>query len=274
MSGGSRLFWSLSSLVLMAAAVYASDDSKSQTAPSAPPETAVKPVIDMYHGVKVRDDYRWLENGNNPDTQKWVADEMAYTRALLDPRPGRDAIHKRLTELLSIGNISVPQMAGRHYFYSKREGMQNQPVLYVREGLNGTDRVLVDANQLSADGTIALDWYVPSETGKYLAYGTSPSGSEMSTLHIVETKTGTALPDTIERTRAASIAWLHDNSGFYYTRYPKKGDVPDGQEMYNRHVFYHQLGTDPDTDDNQSSAKAAIPRTGPTFIFPTTAAGC
>ena len=203
----------------------------------------------MYHGVKVRDDYRWLENGNNPDTQKWVADEMAYTRALLDPRPGRDAIHKRLTELLSIGNISVPTMAGRHYFYSKREGMQNQPVLYVREGLNGTDRVLVDANQLSADGTIALDWYVPSENGKYLAYGTSASGSEMSTLYIVETKTGTVLPDAIERTRAASIAWLHDNSGFYYTRYPKKGDVPDGQEMYNRHVFFHQLGTDPDTDD-------------------------
>src|ERR1700690_3829530 len=98
MSGGSRLFWSVS--LLMAAAVYASDDSNSPKTPAAPPETAVKPVIDMYHGVKVRDDYRWLENGNNPDTQKWVADEMAYTRALLDPRPGRDAIHKRLTELL------------------------------------------------------------------------------------------------------------------------------------------------------------------------------
>ena len=117
--------------------------------------------------------------------------------------------------------------------------MQNQPILYVREGLNGADRVLVDANQLAADGTIALDWFQPSENGKYVAYGTSPSGSEMSTLHIIETKTGTLLPDTIERTRAASIAWKLDNSGFYYTRYPKKGDVPDGQEMYNRHVFYH-----------------------------------
>jgi len=108
--------------------------------------------------------------------------------------------------------------------------------------------VLVDANQLAADGTIALDWYQASVNGKYLAYGTSPSGSEMSTLHIIETKTGTQLPDTIERTRAASIAWMLDNSGFYYTRYPKKGDVPDGQEMYNRHVFYHELGTDPETD--------------------------
>ncbi len=109
----------------------------------------------------------------------------------------------------------------------------------MRDSLNGPDRVLVDANKLAADGTIALDWYYPSETGKYVAYGTSPSGSEMSTLHIIETKTGAILPDTIERTRAASVAWKLDNSGFYYTRYPKKGEVPDGQEMYNRHVFYH-----------------------------------
>jgi len=195
------------------------------------------------------DNYRWLEDGNSLETQKWVADEMAYTRALLDPLPGRDAIHKRLTELLSIGSITAPVIAGKHYFYTKREGMQNQPVLYVRDSLNGPDRVLVDANQLAADGTIALDWFQPSDNGRYVAYGISQSGSEMSTLHIVETKSGTILPDTIERTRAASIAWLHDNSGLYYTRYPKKGDFPAGQEMYNRHVFFHELGTDPETDD-------------------------
>src|SRR5579859_6941367 len=256
MAGGRLVLILSSSLFLVGAALVAGDNSqKSKTSSSAAaaaaeaPVAAIKPVIDMYHGVKVRADYRWLEDGTSAETQKWVAEEMSYTRALLDSRPGREAIHKRLTELLSIGSISVPSMAGRHYFFAKSEGMQNQPVLYVREGLNGPDRVLVDANQLSADGTIALDWYIPSENGKYLAYGTSASGSEMSTLHIVETKTGTILPDTIERTRAASIAWLHDNSGFYYTRYPKKGEVPDGQEMYNRHVFFHQLGTDPDTDD-------------------------
>ena len=242
--------FSLSSIAM--AAVYASDSqssSTSSTTSAAPPKAEIKPAVDVYHGTKVVDNYRWLEDGNSPETQKWVVDEMAYTRALLDPLPGRDAIHKRLTELLSIGSITAPVIAGKHYFYTKREGMQNQPVLYVRDGVNGPDRVLVDANQLAADGTIALDWFQPSDNGKYVAYGTSPSGSEMSTLHIVETKTGTQLPDIIERTRAASIAWLHDNSGFYYTRYPKKGDVPDGQEMYNRHVFFHELGTDPETDD-------------------------
>jgi prolyl oligopeptidase len=235
------------SVFLLVGAVFAGDGVKS-AAGTAVPKAEKRPLEETLHGVKIVDNYRWLEDGSSPETQKWVEAEMAYTNAVLDPLPGREAIHKRLTELLSIGSISAPQIGGKYYFYARREGMQNQPIVFVRDGADGKDRVLVDVNQLAADGTIALDWYQPSENGRYLVYGTSPSGSEMSTLHIVETKTGKTLPDVIERTRAASIAWLLDNSGFYYTRYPKKGDVPEGQEMYNRHVFYHELGTDPETD--------------------------
>ena len=252
MAGGRLLLGLLisSSLLFIAAAVFAGDSKASHpNVPDGPPIAEPKPVADTFHGTRVIDSYRWLEKSDSPATQKWVADENAYTRALLDPLPGRDAIHKRLTELLSIGNVTPPAIAGRHYFYTKREGMQNQPVLYVRDGLEGADRVLVDANQLAADGTIALDWFQPSDNGKYVAYGTSQSGSEMSTLYVIETKTGTILPDTIERTRAASIAWLHDNSGFYYTRYPNKGNVLPGQEVYNRHVFFHLLGSPVDSDD-------------------------
>ena len=252
MAGGRLLLGLLisSSLLFIAAAVFAGDSKASHpNVPDGPPIAEPKPVADTFHGTRVIDSYRWLEKSDSPATQKWVADENAYTRALLDPLPGRDAIHKRLTELLSIGNVTPPAIAGRHYFYTKREGMQNQPVLYVRDGLEGADRVLVDANQLAADGTIALDWFQPSDNGKYVAYGTSQSGSEMSTLYVIETKTGTILPDTIERTRAASIAWLHDNSGFYYTRYPNKGEVLPGQEVYNRHVFFHLLGSPVDSDD-------------------------
>ncbi len=252
MGGGWRLillFISFISLTILAAAVFAGDNTKVVDKGAAgPPKAEKRPLEETIQGVKIVDNYRWLEDGNSPDTQKWVAEEMAYTLSVLDPLPGRDAIHKRLTELLSIGSITQPEIGGKYYFYTRREGMQNQPVLYVREGVEGKDRVLLDPNQLAADGTVALDWYHASENGRYLAYGTSPSGSEMSTLHILETKTGKLLPDTIERTRACSIAWMHDNSGFYYTRYPKKGDVPEGQEMYNRHVFYHELGTDPVTD--------------------------
>jgi prolyl oligopeptidase len=241
-----RVLWISASFIFIAAVMFAANDSK--PAPAAPPKTEKRPLKEDFHGTKIVDNYRWLEHGDDPDVQKWVAAEMGYTRGVLDPLPGRDAIHKRLTELLSIGSIGVPQIGGKYYFYTRREGMQNQAVLYVREGVEGKDRVLVDVNQLSPDGTISLDWFFPAEHGKYVAYGTSPSGSEMSTLHIIETKTGTLLPDTIDRTRAASIAWELDNSGFYYTRYPKKGDVPEGQERYNRHIFYHLLGTDPETD--------------------------
>ncbi len=143
----------------------------------------------------------------------------------------------------------MPRIGGKYYFNTRRDGLQNQPVLYVREGVGGKDRVLVDVNLLAADGTFALDWFWPAEHGKYVAYGTSASGSENSTLHVVETKTGKLLPDTIERTRDCSVAWSLNNSGFYYTRYPKKGDVSAGQERYNRHVFYHELGTDPEKDE-------------------------
>jgi prolyl oligopeptidase len=245
----------LISVFLCAGLIVGADTktSKPSANASGPPLAEKRPLDEVLFGVDIVDNYRWLEDATSPDTQKWVAAEMAYTRKLLDPLPGREAIQKRLTELLSIGSISAPEMAGKYYFYTRREGMQNQPVLYVRERnssgkADGKDRVLLDPNQLSADGTVALDWYHPSENGKYLAYGTSPSGSEMSTLHILETKTGKTLPDVIERTRAASVAWMHDNSGFYYTRYPKKGDVPEGQELYNRHIFYHEVGTDPETD--------------------------
>jgi prolyl oligopeptidase len=243
MSGGLRLLLLLSLVGIPAAALLA-DDAATSSSPAKVPLAPQKPVEDVVQGRKITDPYRWLEDAANPQTQQWVSDEMAYTRSVLDPLPGRDQLHKRLTALMSIGSISAPQIGGKYYFYTRREGSQNQPVLLVREGVDGKDRALVDVNQLAADGTVALDWWVPSDDGKYVAYGTSPSGSEMSTLHVIETATGKLLPDTIERTRAVSLAWMLDNSGFYYTRYPKKGEVAEGQEVYYRHVFYHALGSD------------------------------
>ena len=254
MSGGSRLLLVLVLLFLFlfscafAAVVLADDASVKSSSASGPPLAPQKPVEEVVRGHKLTDPYRWLENSGDHEAQQWVSDELAYTRGVLDPLPGREQLHKRLGELLSIGTISAPQIGGKYYFYTRREDTQNQPVLLVREGLAGEDRALVDVNQLAADGTVALDWWTPSEDGKYVAYGTSPSGSEMSTLHVIETATGELLTESIERTRAASIAWKLDNSGFYYTRYPKKGDVAEGQEVYNRHVFYHALGSDPAKD--------------------------
>jgi prolyl oligopeptidase len=256
MLGGSRLltvFIMTMMMILMGVVglIFAEDSrsgGSSVATFSGPPKAKVAPVEDTVHGRKIVDPYRYLENPNDPDTELYVEQELSYTRSILDPLPGRDKINSRLSQLLEIGTVGAPQMGGPYYFHTRREGNQNQAILYVREGLNGDDRVLLDVNKLSADGTVALDWWYASDDGKYVAYGTSPSGSEISTLYVIETASGKLLPDAIERTRAASVAWKPDNSGFFYTRYPKKGDVPEGQEVYNRHVFYHALGTDPAHD--------------------------
>jgi prolyl oligopeptidase len=249
MPGGSRLLWIVIFLSLTAAVAWASDSVAPSTAPAtAPPKAKVDVVEETINGHKIADPYRWLEDASSVESQEYVRQELAYTRSLLDPLPGRDQIHQRLTQLLSIGTIGTPQIGGPYFFYTRREGTQNQPVLLVREGLHGKDRPLVDVNQMSADGTVALDWWFPSADGKYVAYGTSPSGSENSTLHLIETTSGKLLPDTIEETRIAQVAWKKDNSGFYYGRNPKKGDVPAGDEVYYLHIFYHALGTDPAKD--------------------------
>ncbi|MGA7632326.1 MAG: prolyl oligopeptidase family serine peptidase [Terriglobales bacterium] len=242
------IFFLLIGVLAMAFANDSSSANSTPSNPSGPPRAKIEPVEDTIHGHRIVDPYRYLENPNDPDTKLYVEEELNYTRSILDPLPGRDKINARLSQLLMIGTVGAPQLGGKYYFHTRREGNQNQPILYVREGLEGEDRVLVDVNHLSADGTVALDWWYASDDGKYVAYGTSPSGSEVSTLHVIETATGKLLPDSIERTRAASLAWKHDNSGFFYTRYPKKGDVPAGQEVYYRHVFYHALGTDPAQD--------------------------
>ncbi len=150
---------------------------------------------------------------------------------MLEDIPGRDELRRRVEQLLTIGRVASPRIGGNNYFYERRDGRQNQAVVYVREGRKGqsmqnSDRPLIDVNALSPDGTIALDWWYPSEDGRYVAFGTSPNGSELSTLQVIETATGKLLAEKIERTRAASIAWLPDSSGFYYTRYPRPGDVP------------------------------------------------
>jgi len=249
MPGGFRLIWIVACLCLMAALAWAGDNSSTNTAPAAaPPKAKVDVVEETVHGHKIADPYRWLEDRSSPDSQEYVRQELAYTRSILDPLPGRNQIHHRLTQLLSIGAIASPQIGGPYFFYTRREGTQNQPVLLVREGIRGKDRSLVDVNQMAADGTVALDWWFPSDDGKYVAYGTSPSGSEISTLHVIESATGKLLTDSIEHTRIAQVTWKKDDSGFYYGRNPKKGDVSEGEEVYHLHIFYHALGTDPAKD--------------------------
>jgi prolyl oligopeptidase len=217
------------------------------TDPAYPP-TRVVDAVDTLHGEAIPDPYRWLEQGDDPDTLAWTERQNAATEAWLARFPGRAAIRRRLDELLAIGAISVPTPAGGRYFYQRRDGRQNQPVLYVRDGRDGADRVAVDPNALDAAGTTALDWYYPSDDGRLLAYGLSQDGSEQSVLHLLEVDTGTIRAERIERTRAADLAWLPDGSGFYYTRYPAPDEVPEGEQHYHRSVYFHALGSEPAAD--------------------------
>jgi len=217
------------------------------TDPDYPPTRTVA-ATDVLHGETIEDPYRWLEDGADPDTRAWTERQNELTEAWLGRFPGRETIRQRLDQLLSIGALSVPTPARGRYFYQRRDGRQNQPVLYVREGVAGEDRVVMDPNALDPAGTTALDWYYPSDDGRLVAYGLSKDGSEQSVLHVYDVDAGTSLPDRIPRTRAADLAWLPDASGFYYTRYPEPSAVPPGEEHYHRAVFFHPLGGDPADD--------------------------
>jgi prolyl oligopeptidase len=212
------------------------------------PPTRTVDAVEVLHGETVHDPYRWLEDGEDPATRAWTERQNALTESYLSRGPGREKIRRRLDELLAIGALSVPTPAQGRYFYQRRDGRQNQPVLYLRDGVGGQDRVAVDPNALDAAGTVALDWYYPSEDGRLLAYGLSENGSEQSVLHVLDVDRGAVLPDRIPRTRSADLAWLPDGSGFYYTRYPAPGDIPEGEEHYHRAVYFHRLGTDPADD--------------------------
>lgn len=212
------------------------------------PASRTDNVVDILHGVKIVDPYRWLEDGNSSGVKAWVEEQNRFTQSVLGKLPGRKVIRERLSKLLEIGSLGTPVPVKGKYFFTRREGTQNQPILYVREGQGGKDRVLIDPNALAKEGTIALDWWYPSRDGSLLAYGFSKDGSEQSTLYVKNVASGKDLPDVIERTRYSSVAWLPDSKGFYYTRYPAVGSVPKGQENYNRHVFFHRLGDDPKKD--------------------------
>ena len=208
-------------------------------------------VEETLHGITIPDPFRYLEEHDNPQTRRFVEEQNARTRLLLDRVPGREQIARRLEELLGIGVLGAPQVGGNFYFHTRREGSQNQAVLYVREGLKGSDRPLVDVNAWDAQGTTALDWWYPSHDGSLVCFGTSQNGSEISDLQVIESSTGKLLPLKISRARAASVAWKHDNSGFFYTRYLKVGEVPAGEEVYHRKVFYHALGSANDGSEDK-----------------------
>ncbi|MCB9728637.1 MAG: S9 family peptidase [Deltaproteobacteria bacterium] len=220
----------------------------------APPETKVEPVTETLHGVTIVDPYRWLEDGESPRVVAWTAQQNAYTERYMEDVHARKALRGALEDAFATGSVNAPSLAGPYAFWLEQSGDTDQPLLMV-EPLDGSApaRTLLDINRLSTDGTIALDWSYPSPSGRLLAYGLSTSGDERSVLHVMEVATGRELGEPIEGTRAASLQWLPDESGFLYTRYPLAGtrywpEVSAEDASYYRQVYRHVLGTDPAQD--------------------------
>jgi prolyl oligopeptidase len=214
-------------------------------------------IVETLHGVDVADPYRWLEDGASVEVQGWTEAQNALTRGVLDRCHGREGIRARVEALTSIGWLFAPVVRNGRSFYVRRDGAQDQPVLYWRPP-GGDDRVLVDPVADSGLRTIAIDWWYPSPDGRLVAYGVSRDGDEQSTLRIRRVDDGTDLTEAIPRTRFCSVAWLPDASAFYYTRFPLPGTVPPADEEYGRRVFLHRLAAD--WRDDEEVFGAALPK--------------
>ena len=221
-----------------------------------PPDTPKHPVTDEYFGVTVTDDYRWLENWDDPAVKQWSASENARTREYLDHLPARPAIKDRLKQLIAGGSASYFDLQFRAgmLFAEKYQPPQQQPKLVVLRSADdpASARVIFDPNAASAKGSLSMDFFVPSFGGKYVAAALSENGSEDASAHIFEVATGKELADVVTRvnfaTASGSIAWKADSSGFYYTRYPQGDERPAEDANFYQQVYFHKLGTDPKQD--------------------------
>jgi prolyl oligopeptidase len=203
------------------------------------------------HGLSISDPWFWLEDLDSAETRAWVETQNQRTFGFLEEIPQREEIRRRITELWNYSRRSVPFKEGRRYFDLRNDGLQNQWVLFVHEGLEGVPRVLLDPNTISSDGTVALVGTEACRDGSLLAYGLSRSGSDWTEWRVRDVDSGNDLPDHIEWVKFSTISWTPDSKGFFYCRYdaPKPGDEFEGQNVFHK-IHYHRIGS-PQSEDEQ-----------------------
>lgn len=224
-----------------------------QSATSGAAQNMIKPItypaarkseqVDDYHGVKVADPFRWLEDLDSEETRSWVEAENKLTFGFLSEIPARSKIKDRMTRLWNYERYGTPFKEGNNYFYSRNSGLQNQSVLYTVTSLDGQPTLLLDPNKLSSDGTVALSGVSVSNDGKLIAYSLSASGSDWQEWKVREVETGKDLSDGIKWVKFSGASWTPDGKGFFYSRY----DEPKGDSLkstnYFQKLYYHRLGT-------------------------------
>ena len=221
-----RTAWLAAAALALAGVAAAGDGLK-------PPPTHTDDVVDDYHGVKVADPYRWLEDQNGTETRAWIDQQNRYTREVLDALPGRAAIEKRLTELMKIDAFGLPTERGGRVFYSKRLADQDLSVLYERAGVNGADEVLMDPHPLSKDHTTSVNFEAISRDGSLVAIGIRRGGADEVAVHVMDAATRKELPDALPTADYLSMEIAPDNKGVYYTLIKREGP----------RAFYHRLGS-------------------------------
>ncbi|PTL79327.1 prolyl oligopeptidase family protein [Vitiosangium sp. GDMCC 1.1324] len=206
-------------------------------------------VVDDYHGTKVADPYRWLENPDSPESRQWIDAENKLTFDYLEKIPARARIKQRMTELWDYEKYGMPWREGSRYFFNRNNGLQNQSVLYTTESLGAEPRVLLDPNTLSADGTVALAGLAITQDGNLLAYGVASAGSDWKEFRVRDVRTGKDLPDVVKWVKFSNASWTKDGKGFFYSRYdePKAGEALSGTNFYQK-LYFHKLGT-PQSED-------------------------
>jgi prolyl oligopeptidase len=226
------------------------------------PQTARGDVVEEQFGERVPDPYRWLENDVREDerVREWVTAENEVTNAYLATLPARAAFRARMTQMYDFERFGIPEKAGNRYFYTRNDGLQNQSVLYVREGLNGQPRMLLDPNTWSQDQATALAEWVPSENGRYLLYGVQDGGTDWRTVRVLDVATGQPTSDEIRWVKFSNLDWAKDGSGFFYSRFPEPAQGQQFQSTNENHVVYfHRLGT-PQSEDRQVYATPDRPQ--------------
>ncbi|KAG9149046.1 hypothetical protein Leryth_010652 [Lithospermum erythrorhizon] len=211
-------------------------------------------IVDDYHGVRIPDPYRWLEDPDSEETKQFVEEQVKLNDSVLKTCETRDKLREKITKLFDFPKYEAPFREGDKYFFFHNTGLQPQKVLYVQHSFNGEPEVLLDPNTLSEDGTVALSQCSVSEDAKYLAYSVSQSGSDWVKIKVMRIEDKAVEPDTISWVKFSGINWTHDGKGFFYSRYPapKDGENLDAGTETNANlhheIYYHFLGTDQSED--------------------------
>jgi len=213
------------------------------------PVTQKSEVSDDYHGMTIKDPYRWLEDTESPQTAAWVEAQNKATFGYLNTISAREKFRDRLTKLWNYERYGQPIQYGSQYFFTHNNGLQNQSVLYTADSIESPRQLLLDPNTLREDGTVALSGWVPSDDGKYLAYGLAAAGSDWNTWYIRDVATKKDLSDKLEWIKFSSVSWTKDGKGFFYGRYdaPEVGKEFSGVNYFQK-LFYHRVGTPQSSD--------------------------